>query len=387
MRAALAPPIACGWAAATLVGVVSLSALRLGGDVTTSSPVRGHTAGSTQLATITARHGHIAFTRARRGVFVVDPDGGGGRRLAATRLGSVACSPDGSWLAFVRERGDSHRGDDIYRVAVGGGGRRRLTNTRAAAETDLVWSPDARRIVYGSGALIGSYDLWVMNADGSGKQRITDRAGSEVLPTWSPGGRRIAFTAYGTRSRPGGIFVTPIVGGNLIRLTRGRALTDAADWSVRNRVAYERWRRGISTLYAVNPDGGGETRVARVRGSINQIAWSPDGRRLAFDVTVQGVSESTMTGIYVVEADGTGLTRLTDESTDATGPTWSPEGTRIAFTRNRDVWVMNADGTGQQRLTRHRASESVGCWQPPQPRRSISTRSGSRERPSESDPR
>jgi TolB protein len=94
-----------------------------------------------------------------------------------------------------------------------------------------------------------------------------------------------------------------------------------------------------------------------------------------------------MTGIYVVEDDGTDLRRLTDESTDATDPTWSPDGTRIAFTSNWDVWVMNADGTGQQRLTRHRASESVGCWQPPQPRRSISTRDGSRERPSESDPR
>jgi Tol biopolymer transport system component len=363
-----------------LVGVVSLGALGLGlDDVISTSPMRGRAAVSVELATFAAREGYIALARRQRGIFLVDPDGGGERRLAATRLGGVACSPDGSWLAFVRERADSHRGDDIYRVAVSGGGPKRLTNTRGAAETQLVWSSDARRIVYGSGALIGSHDLWVMNTDGSGKRRITHRVGDEVSPTWSPSSRRIAFAASGTRSRRGGIFVAPIAGGTLSRLTRGPALADDPDWSVRNRIAYERWRRGISTLYAVNPDGGEKTRLARVRGSTNQIVWSPDGRRLAFDVTVPGVSDSTMTGIYVVEADGTGLRRLTDELADANGPAWSPDGTRIAFTSNWDVWVMNADGTGQQRLTRDPASESVGCWQPPQPRRSISTKSGSRQ--------
>jgi TolB protein len=330
--------------------------------------VRGHASPTAQLATVAAREGYIAFTRGQRGIFLVGPEGGSERRVAATRLGGVACSPDGSWLAFVRARGDSHRGDDIYRVTATGGRPKRLTNTRGAAETHPVWSPGVRRIVYGSGALIGSYDLWVMNADGSEKQRITHRAGDEVLPAWSPSGRRIAFSAYGTRSRKGGIFVAPIVGGTLSRLTRGRAPADDPDWSVRNRIAYERWRRGTSTLYAVNPDGGGKTRVASLRGSINQIAWSPDGRRLAFDVTVPAAgSDSTMTSIYVVEADGTGLKRLTDESADSTAPAWSPDGTRIAFTRNQDVWVMNADGTGEQRLTRDPASESAGCWQPPRP--------------------
>jgi TolB protein len=352
-----------------LVGAVSLGALTLV-TVTSSSP-------RAQIATFAGRDGYIAFARAGRGIFLADPDGGGERRLAATRLGGVACSPDGSWLAFIRARGDSHRGDDVYRVAAGGGRPKRLTNTRTAAERDPVWSPDARRIVYGSGALIGSYDLWVMNSDGSGARRITHRAGDEVLPAWSPGGRRLAFSAHGLRSRQGGIFIAPIVGGRLSRVTRGRGRVSGPDWSVRNRIAYTRWRRGISTLYAVNPDGAGKTRVASLRGSVSQIAWSPDGRRLAFDLTVAAMSDSTMTGIYVVEADGTGLRRLTDESADAAGPAWSPDGRKIAFTRSFDVWVMHADGTGQQRLTRDPASESVACWQPPGLRRSASSRSGS----------
>jgi Tol biopolymer transport system component len=216
-----------------------------------------------------------------------------------------------------------------------------------------------------------------MNADGSGKRRITHRPGIEVGAAWSPGGRRIAFSVYGTPSRRGGIFVATIPGGTLSRLTRGRALVDSAEWSVRNRIAYKRWRRGVSAVYAMDPDGGGNTRLASLRGSVNQIAWSPDGRRLALDLTVPGISDSTTTGIYVVEADGTGLRRLTDESADASGPVWSPDGTKIAYTRNLDVWVMNADGTAQRRLTSDPASESVHCWKPLRPRASASTPSRS----------
>ena len=364
-------------AAATLVGVASFGALAQVAEVTSSSPTRGHAAANAQPATFAGPDGYIAFSRAGRGIFLADPDSGGERRLAATALGSVACSRDGSWLAFIRARGDSHRGDDIYRVAASGRRAKRLTNTRGIAETDPVWSPDARRIVYGSGAVLGSYDLWVMNADGSGKRRITHRPGDEGRAAWSPGGRRIALSAYGTRSRRGGIFVATIAGGRLSRLTRGRALADSPDWSVRNLIAYERWRRGITSLYAVNPDGGGNTRLASLRGSVNRIAWSPDGRRLALDLTVAEIADSATAGIYVVEADGTGLTRLTDESSDAADPVWSPDGTKIAYTRNSDVWVMNAEGTAQHQLTSDPASESVGCWKPLRPRASGSTPSRS----------
>ncbi len=68
-------------------------------------------------------------------------------------------------------------------------------------------------------------------------------------------------------------------------------------------------------------------------------AWSPDGRRIAFDAHDV---------IYVVNADGSGLRRLAQ---NATFDSWSPDGRKLIIGRLNGLWVMNADGSGQRNLT------------------------------------
>lgn len=61
---------------------------------------------------------------------------------------------------------------------------------QAAAHPD--WSPVGEQIVYQSPAS-GSWDLYVINSDGSGKRQLTSEAGIEGLPAWSPDGQWIAY--------------------------------------------------------------------------------------------------------------------------------------------------------------------------------------------------
>lgn len=101
---------------------------------------------------------------------------------------SPAWSPDGSLIAFnAYDLGLFY----ITVVAPDGTGMTRLTKTESV---DPNWSPDGSKIAY-SGGVVNS-DIWVMDADGSNKTRLTFTSasvGREGMPAWSPNGQEIAF--------------------------------------------------------------------------------------------------------------------------------------------------------------------------------------------------
>ena len=99
--------------------------------------------------------------------------------------------------------------------------------------------------------------------------------------------------------------------------------------------------------------------------------WSPDGTRIAFASGLNGALS-----IYTIDLDGNGLTRLTDDQHNDEGPVWSPDGESIAFFSNRrerrdelpislQIYVMKADGTEQRRITHDGPALEYGIsWSP-----------------------
>jgi TolB protein len=72
-------------------------------------------------------------------------------------------------------------------------------------------------------------------------------------------------------------------------------------------------------------------------------------------------------GIAVVNPDGSGFRQLTHD--DDVDPAWSPDGRKIAFERRAggsqsDIYVMNADGSGVRQLTSAAGTESHPTWSP-----------------------
>ena len=121
-------------------------------------------------------------------VYVVNPDGSGARVLAnmeeADATWGVASSPDGRQIAFVR--------DSFLWVMKSDGTRpRRLSDgvvdNPGARSADFAWSPDGREIAF---PMAGG--LYLVNADGSGLHQLTE---SGRQAAWSPDGRSIAFTS------------------------------------------------------------------------------------------------------------------------------------------------------------------------------------------------
>jgi Tol biopolymer transport system component len=113
-------------------------------------------------------------------------------------------------------------------------------------------------------------------------------------------------------------------------------------------------------VHVVKADGSQRRVIAE---NAIYVTWSPDGQRLAFGSRRDGEGD-----IYSVNVDGSDLRRLTEHDAKDITPAWSPKGDRIAFcsTRdgNEDIYLMNVDGSGVVRLTDDAAKDYNPAWSP-----------------------
>lgn len=149
-------------------------------------------------------------------IYVVDLDGTHLARLTdlAGYVQSPKWSPDGSRIAFVLVK----RQTDIYIMDADGSHLQQVTND-PMYEFDLAWSPDGSRIAFTSGGIY-HHNIYVMNADGTQVEHLTDAAGlGDSSPCWSPDGLHIIFQTFDPETRYDHLFTINADGSDLKQLT------------------------------------------------------------------------------------------------------------------------------------------------------------------------
>jgi len=276
-----------------------------------------------------------------------------------------AWSRDGRTIVFVSWRDGN---SEVYAMNADSSEPRNLTQN-PAKDVRPAWSPDGRRIAFAS-RRDGNSEIYVMNADGSGKLNLTRNRANDDYPTWSPDGRRIAFLRG--RGFRGQLYVVNADGSGLRNLGRIAATAyfySQLVWSPDGRTIH-------FGRYLVSTDGSGARKLPYIPFT---AVWSPDGRQIAFvgnklrnQLPGQlGGPRKANSDIYVMNADGSGIRRLTHKRTYDGEPAWSPDGRKIAFQSKRrvggssgEIYVMNADGSGKRNLTRNPAQDGSPSWSP-----------------------
>ena len=195
-------------------------------------------------------------------------------------------------------------------------------------------SPDGKRVVYElqkTNWEDNAFDrnLWIADIAAGESHALTSAKKSSTNPVWSPDGKWIAFLS----DRPGQLTGTP---------------------------------EGKKQLYVIPVDGGEAQQVTKMESDVNDLAWAPDSKRIAFsasDVEPKTLKDRKekygeysvvhadyqMTHLWIIEipaesAPAAEPKRLTEGDKFSVGDfSWSPDGTRMAFSAQKDPDLISSE--------------------------------------------
>jgi dipeptidyl aminopeptidase/acylaminoacyl peptidase len=269
---------------------------------------------------------------------------------------------------------------------------------------DAQLSPDGERVAFVVRTVAPEHDgyrsaIWLVPFDGSQEAvRFTSGGGQDAQPRWSADGRTLAFLSdraapekaadeKGKKGKPKNLFVLSLDGGEARQLTTfeddcgdivwspdGRLVAftvkdakaaDAEDDELR---VYERMRyktdEGFLSdqrrkhIWLVDVKGGEPRRLTDGDWDDQQLAWSPDGREIAFISNRSADRErNTVADIHVAAVTDGATRRVTNEVGQYGNPSWSPDGKTIACygvekalgsaSKNVHLWTWPSTGSGK----------------------------------------
>jgi eukaryotic-like serine/threonine-protein kinase len=313
----------------------------------------------------------IAFEREAgqsHAYFIVPALGGPERKLAdaypAAFSGGISWSADGKYLAVADRSSPKDSRDSIFFVSVESGERREAgIESPAPYISDPAFSPDGKYLAFVSGSGFLSNDIYVVRVSGGKSQPLTSLHADIKGPAWTSDSRELVFSSNHQGLKT--LWRIALTGGEPQPLSIAADDATQATISARgNRLAFLRYKVDTDIWEApvfTEAHRPAMKLIASTREDASP-AFSPDGQRIAFASNRSGSFE-----IYVCGRDGSSPMQLTSMKAPDTGtPAWSPDGKQIAFDSrlegHSDIFVINAEGGSPRRFTSERYDNEVPSW-------------------------
>ena len=181
--------------------------------------------------------------------------------------------------------------------------------------------------------------------------------------TFSPDGKRIAFVQAkfvttpdgGRLYQPATLQIMPTSGGPSTQLTHGDLSVRKPRWSPDGRrIAFLDATGGHQARLCVVAVSSGKVKRLTKREVFGEIAWSPDGKTLAYFRLKEGKKSSHYPewegDVYVISAAGGAPKRITNTLEHEMGIAWTPDGNRLTFATYQNQWVVSVDDEGPAKL-------------------------------------
>jgi TolB protein len=248
---------------------------------------------------------------------------------------------------------------EIYSIDPYTGDTINLTKHRMSHQRYPYWSPDGAKVVFTSDRDGNTYNVFTMNADGSGVAQITRLRAPYLayFPSWRLDATRILYGVAGPESL---IASVACDGSDEFIVGEGRDPHPSPDGT---RIAFTLWQDTGYAVFTMKSDGTDVRQLTEARNTIGAVTptYSPDGRRIAYSDLVNGKLE-----LFVLEEATGNIQRLTCLEQFATSPAWSPDGKLLSFrvtdeafwtdpdrmsvaygerlADKRPTWIVSADG-------------------------------------------
>ncbi len=229
----------------------------------------------------------------------------------------------------------------------------RFTGRRGVSSTEIAFVSDNGR---------RNKEIWLMDADGSGKRRLTNNGSINLFPAWSPDGKTLIYTSF--KAGQSELFL-------LFRGNRpGTRLINTKDEKYRGvwqnqdgKIAVVVSRQGNTDIYSVTTNGSSPQRLTEARSIETSPSFSPDGRQMAYVSDRSGSPQ-----IWIKDLDTGQERRITFNGPYNSSPAWSPTGEWIAYAaqagNNFDLYLINPEGTFTTPLVTHPRSDEDPAWAP-----------------------